>query len=691
MFAKMNKNKFDAPTLRHILNENKIDSEYVDEIIARFLDDEKKVLEHFLQKLENFKESMASVSKETKLKKQATLLESSNPSSPEKMVDPEQTQEDKFGLKELLQTKTKDQPGTSVRTKRVGGSVEHIEALVNAIRSEGKDVIQKLKKIWESFDTKKTGRLKFNAFNNVILYNCETITEEMILKFQSQFDVQQKDATIDYLAFYDDYLTEKATPIASDKKKAEFNINTIMVVIAAAIKTSKVNINYAFKFFDEKLTNVISVDDFKKLFTWIKAELAPEEFQFLINFFRTTSGKIDYINFLNQIEVSNHNLSVIYDKNIWMVASEIIKPEIMEKASTNSEYIKFMVDQKLKESKSSLHLPLLPAIILHKALGEFRHEYSIKEVDDLVNYAILGSQMSIIETQKRMKDLNRLDIATEIINFDQFTQSVSDVLREKQKVVSSQRKTTSQALNEDDVKQRAEDNYLIGKIRGILKERDITLWDSIISSDMTITDQSKISLREFELILNSLNLGLTLKEKLMLFRIADPSKTKRIDLKALIDLLEEKGLTDKVMKVILEKLGIALFFNDMSFKAAFDYFDIDKDESISRNEFTYGFSQLDLGLSIFEIGQLANIIDLNQDGNITRTEFTKVFEDLFKKFNVDPSKDLSFSLYAKIKNLSTVKGVDLLHCLRELDIHHKGYLSYDIFLKALSSFGNFVR
>ena len=48
MFAKMKKDKLDAPTLRHILNENKIDIEYVDEIIARFLDDEKKFLEHFL-------------------------------------------------------------------------------------------------------------------------------------------------------------------------------------------------------------------------------------------------------------------------------------------------------------------------------------------------------------------------------------------------------------------------------------------------------------------------------------------------------------------------------------------------------------------------------------------------------------------------------------------------------------------
>ena len=622
------------------------------------------------------------------LRKQAAL-ESSNPSSTENTFGPDQTKEEKFGLKELLQTKTKDQEGTAIKVKRVG-TYEHVEALVNAIRSEGKDTIATLKQIWESFDTKKTGKLRFSSFNNVILYNCETVTEEMILKFQSQFEIKQKDASIDYLAFYDDYLTEKSVAIANDKK-SEFNINTIMVIIAGAIKTSKVNISYAFKFFDDKLTNVISVDDFKKLFTWIKAELTPEEFQFLINFFRNKSGKIDYVNFLNQIEVCNHNLSVIYDQNIWIAASEVIKPQIMEKASTNSEYIKFMVDQKLKESKSSLQLPLLPANILHKSLGEFRHEYSIKEVDDLVHYAILGSQATITETRKRMKDLNRLDIGTEIINFDQFIQSLPDVLREKQKAVSARAKTTTQSISEEDMKQKSEQNYLISKIKGILKERDITLWDSIISSNMTITEQSKISLHEFELILNSLNLGLTLKEKLMLFKIADPENTKRIDLKALIDLLEERGLTEKVMKVILEKLGIALFFNDMSFKAAFDYFDVDKNDSISRNEFTYGFSQLDLGLSIFEIKQLANIIDLNQDGTISRSEFTQVFEDLFKKFNVDPSKDLSFSLYAKIKNLTKVKGVDLLHCLRELDIHHKGYLSYDIFLKALSSFGKFLR
>ncbi len=84
-------------------------------------------------------------------------------------------------------------------------------------------------------------------------------------------------------------------------------------------------------------------------------------------------------------------------------------------------------------------------------------------------------------------------------------------------------------------------------------------------------------------------------------RIVDLTDSKKVDLKALIDIFEEKGLTERVMKVILEKLAIALFFNDMSFKAEFDYYDIDKDESISYNELIYGFSQLDLGLSIFEI------------------------------------------------------------------------------------------
>jgi len=690
----MTKKKLDHPGLRHILNEIKVDIELIDEILARFLDDNETHLEHFMTKLKNFVESISSAAplsppKNARVSSPLFEKQAESPArSPTKMQAESPTKgKENFDLSQLLRTKTRDDIGKSIQLKGVS-TKEHIQNMVNAIRAEGKETINNIKKTFESFDTKKTGKLKLATCVNIIMFNCKGIKEDLALKFQSQYEKVYKDSTMDYQSFIDEYLTDKEAPPPS-QRKTDMNINTIMVTVAAAIKASKVNINYAFRFFDEKLTGNVTIEDFKKLFAWIKANIKQEEFDYLIEFFRTESFKIDYTKFLTQIEVSNHNLSVIYDKSNWTVASEIVKPELLEKISANSEYIKFMINQKLKETTSPVQLPLLPALTLHKALGNFKYEFTLKEIDDVVNYAILGSQVSPQEAQKKLKDLEKVDVVTELINLDHFFYSIPDILANRKDInTSPQARTVNiKPLSEEEAKQKLEEKHLISKIKGILKDRDVTLWDSIVSSDMTITEQSKISLHEFGVILNSLNLGLTLKEKLMLNKIADPHDTKRVDLKALIDVLEEKALSEKVMKVILEKLGIALFFNDLSFKAAFDYFDVDKDDSISFNEFIFGFSQLDLGLSIFEIQQMATMIDIDKNGVISRAEFTQTFEELFKKYMVDPSKDLSFSLYAKIKNLLSVKGIDLLDCLKDVDIHRKGWLTYDAFVKALNNFG----
>ncbi len=480
--------------------------------------------------------------------------------------------------------------------------------------SKGNETIQNIKRGFETFDSKKTGKLRLGVFSNIILFNCKTITEEMIMRFQSQYEKVYKDASVDYQSFIDEYLTDKQVkfPIS---KSTDLNINAILVKIATARKGSSINMSQALNFFNKTQTGLITVDNFKIVFAWIKAELTSEEFDYLLKFCLTEEGKVDIIKFDDQMKISNHNISVVYDRQTWLVAGEVIKGDLLEKVSSYTDSISFVMKQKIRENPPTVSLPLLPSNILHKALSNFKHEFTIKEIDDIVNYAIIGSQISSSEAQKKLRELEKTEITTEILNYDHFLQSLEDIISAKKEKGGSPSKTiTAKPLSEEEARLKLDQKNLINKVKGILNERDVTLWDSIISSDMTITEHSKISLQEFGVILNSLNLGLTLKEKLMLERIADPTDSKKVDLKALIDIFEEKGLTERVMKVILEKLAIALFFNDMSFKAEFDYFDIDKDESISCNELIYGFLQQDLGLSIFEITQIAYMIEADKNG-----------------------------------------------------------------------------
>ena len=63
---------------------------------------------------------------------------------------------------------------------------------------------------------------------------------------------------------------------------------------------------------------------------------------------------------------------------------------------------------------------------------------------------------------------------------------------------------------------------LIAKVNMILDQRGLKVWDAIAGTNLTVFDNSKISLIEFKYILNFFNFGLRLKEKVMLTRLSDP-------------------------------------------------------------------------------------------------------------------------------------------------------------------------
>lgn len=55
--------------------------------------------------------------------------------------------------------------------------------------------------------------------------------------------------------------------------------------------------------------------------------------------------------------------------------------------------------------------------------------------------------------------------------------------------------------------------------------------------------------------------------------------------------------------------------------------------------------------------------------------------------SIDPLKDFSITLLSKIKNLITVKGIDLMQIFVELDKNKSGECNYDGLREALKSFG----
>jgi Ca2+-binding EF-hand superfamily protein len=124
--------------------------------------------------------------------------------------------------------------------------------------------------------------------------------------------------------------------------------------------------------------------------------------------------------------------------------------------------------------------------------------------------------------------------------------------------------------------------YLISKIKGTLKDNGVTLWDALLSTNLSVTENSKVPVNEFKFIINSLNLKLTLHEKLILIRIADPECSGKCDITLFIKKIEsDDEITDHARHLILEKFSTALFYNDMSIQKAFNLFDEDGNGEIS--------------------------------------------------------------------------------------------------------------
>lgn len=108
------------------------------------------------------------------------------------------------------------------------------------------------------------------------------------------------------------------------------------------------------------------------------------------------------------------------------------------------------------------------------------------------------------------------------------------------------------------------------------------MWDALLSTNLSITENSKVPAVEFKFIINSLNLKLTLSEKILLSRIADPQNTGKCDIMLLLKKIEsDEDITDHARHLILEKFSTSLFYNDMSLQKAFNLFDEDGDGIIS--------------------------------------------------------------------------------------------------------------
>ena len=413
--------------------------------------------------------------------------------------------------------------------------------------------------------------------------------------------------------------------------------------------------------------------------------------------------------FLRKLRMCNLGVSTIFNEKIWFLGASLLNPRLIEVCYRNIEFIRFLFQQKTQKNPPELDPSLILAMPFFEAMSELKADFSLDDAEILTKFAIIGSKQSI-ETaeliQEKMEKGNSMP--KEIINYEHFFLvlpiiydkiTVSPDFFKKKKIKGKEEeehdflkvhkgmleKTPSDLMYHK--KNLTEEvKFLLAKIAGILKDRDISFWDAILTSGVKLNENARISVVDFKAILRSLDLQLSLKEKLLLIENLS-TEDGLIDLQEFLKRIESKGLTETAIRVLMEKLAVALFYNDMSLKRAFECFDLNRDGCISKNEFLFGMGQLDLGLSLFEITQVMNLMDIDHNGKIDKDEFINTFHNYFEKLQIDPVKDFSLGLLAKIKSLLSVKGADLLQCFIEFDQEKTGFIDMQGLKTVLNNFG----
>lgn len=215
-------------------------------------------------------------------------------------------------------------------------------------------------------------------------------------------------------------------------------------------------------------------------------------------------------------------------------------------------------------------------------------------------------------------------------------------------------------------------NRIISKVKSILRELNVTMWESLLSCSVHVVERSKLTKDDFLRMLRIMNLDLTMKEKALLLDVlTEGQKNKnKIDLNHLLKTFEDEkaGKESTGKGLLIEKMVYGLYYAGYSLGRAFDKIDKKNKGAVTKNEMLYGLVEMDLGLSVFEINQILEVLGLD-DGftRLYRAEFKKKLKKLMRVNKINLLQNFSISLLARIQHLVEIKHRNLLEAFKEED------------------------
>lgn len=387
-------------------------------------------------------------------------------------------------------------------------SYQHTEALVNFIRTKAGNSIKELLAFCEKFDEKHEGTINFSAFLNIIKVLIENLPEKLLYNYSQEYkQYNPENPLFDYKSFYNQYL-KALDPLTQENNlenpsliDSKIDLNQLYQGIQKVLQNSNVNLNYAIKFFDQEQSQCISFEDFKQMLSMLKIELSPLELKTLAQDLKKPSMNnekqkkikqepykeaislfyIDSERFLKNLRVCNKGISTYFNEEDWVVCKGFVSLRLVEVAYKNSEFLRFLLEQKKNKKTPIEEAFLITAKDFFAGMSELKADFSLKDAENLTKYAILGSkpnkkEVLLLETLPE-EDLVHIDyfflslpiIYTQLKASDK--DKIPDILLEKAQLLTEEAK------------------FLLAKISGSLKDRDVSIWDALLTSGVQLDEK----------------------------------------------------------------------------------------------------------------------------------------------------------------------------------------------------------
>ena len=679
--------------MRLLLNYFQVDEHVVDLILLKFVDNEtSSVL--FLNKLQSFCEMNSFLENPRKL--DVSYLRKIGSALADGFLKPKQADPGANESNFEDATGRQDTSNPFSHASDDTGAIDILLELVIYIEEyESEKTVLAALEICKKFDVDNTGRIALADFINILTFNLKTgksdRLESLFLKLENDFVVERNIHTIEYTELFQKLdmknktrqnMTDEISVLSKDMIK-ERSLTEIIDALDLCISKSNLDMNAAYKFFDN--VGFIMKNEFLKILGWIKFDISDAELDVLYAEIEEGDA-VNYEKLNNLIKIHKQHINVRFDFEIWMLASRHLALNLMAEINRNLDYIKEPLLKEVKEDN-----PLISAAYLDEILHQFKEEFSEQDVEKLLRYAVVGSCNNLNTAYKKMREPT-LNWRFENLHAFHFLKSVPLVYQRNKDLPEN--KESARNINENSKKNiEIEKSHIINKVKVVLRERGVTMWESLLSCSVSVVEKSKLMKNDFLRMLRIMNLDLTVKEKALLLKvlIGEQLNKDRIDLNVLLRTFESEPVTSKKsvgQTLLLEKMIYGLYYAGFSPGRAFDKMDVKGKGVITKKELFYGLSEFDLGLSVFEINQILEVLGVTDNfTRLPRNVFKSKIKSLMRANKINLLQNFSISLLARIQHLVDVKQRNLLECFREEDQYKNHTADLKMLKNALERFG----